>query len=150
MNTDAIGILAVSAIILGTSALAVFHDLSSAKAEPVAITCSQKQYPAKVVRVVDGDTVVVQVDLGFDLTYKVKVRLSGIDTPEVFGKDRDPVRGPAATKATKAWVSYQPGAQVLYVDEGTDKYGGRRNGTLLPLDGGPSLSEALIQGGHEK
>ena len=33
-------------------------------------------------RVVDGDTVDISIDLGFDLTKKERVRLAGIDTPE--------------------------------------------------------------------
>lgn len=46
-------------------------------------------YNAKVVRVVDGDTIDVEIDLGFDIWHKTRLRLSGIDTPEVsteFGK----------------------------------------------------------------
>ena len=38
-------------------------------------------------RVVDGDTVDISIDLGFDLTKKVRVRLAGIDTPETRTKD---------------------------------------------------------------
>jgi len=36
----------------------------------------------KVVYVVDGDTVDIEIDLGFSLTKKERVRLAGIDTPE--------------------------------------------------------------------
>lgn len=38
-------------------------------------------------RVVDGDTVDISIDLGFDLTKKERVRLAGIDTPEKRTKD---------------------------------------------------------------
>ena len=38
-------------------------------------------------RVVDGDTVDISIDLGFDLTKKERVRLAGIDTPESRTKD---------------------------------------------------------------
>ena len=41
----------------------------------------------EVVRVVDGDTVDILIDLGFDLTKKERVRLAGIDTPESRTKD---------------------------------------------------------------
>ena len=40
------------------------------------------EYVAKVVRVVDGDTLDVDIDLGFDLTLRERVRLYGINTPE--------------------------------------------------------------------
>ncbi len=33
-------------------------------------------------RIVDGDTIDISIDLGFDLTKKERVRLAGIDTPE--------------------------------------------------------------------
>jgi len=36
----------------------------------------------EVVKVVDGDTIDVLIDLGFDLTKKERIRLAGIDTPE--------------------------------------------------------------------
>ncbi|RLI60433.1 MAG: hypothetical protein DRO67_09050 [Candidatus Asgardarchaeum californiense] len=40
------------------------------------------KYKAKVLRVVDGDTIDVLVDLGFDTFKKERLRLYGIDTPE--------------------------------------------------------------------
>jgi len=36
----------------------------------------------KINKVVDGDTVDVDIDLGFDISYTQRVRLAGIDTPE--------------------------------------------------------------------
>lgn len=41
----------------------------------------------EIVRVVDGDTVDVSIELGFDLTKLERVRLAGIDTPESRTKD---------------------------------------------------------------
>tara|TARA_B000000609_G_C24181682_1_gene359153 strand:- start:1465 stop:1872 length:408 start_codon:yes stop_codon:yes gene_type:complete len=41
----------------------------------------------EIVRVIDGDTVDVLIDLGFDLTKLERVRLAGIDTPESRTKD---------------------------------------------------------------
>ena len=41
----------------------------------------------EVVRVVDGDTVDIIIDLGFSLTKKERVRLAGIDTPESRTRD---------------------------------------------------------------
>jgi micrococcal nuclease len=42
-------------------------------------------YRAKVLRVVDGDTYDLLVDLGFSISHKIRVRLRGVDTPETFG-----------------------------------------------------------------
>jgi|TARA_R110000765_G_scaffold225278_1_gene329271 micrococcal nuclease len=40
------------------------------------------KYRAKLVRCVDGDTIDVEIDLGFYLTAKIRCRLTGVDTPE--------------------------------------------------------------------
>ena len=41
----------------------------------------------EIIRVIDGDTVDVSIDLGFELTKTERVRLAGIDTPESRTKD---------------------------------------------------------------
>ncbi len=46
------------------------------------------QYKATVVRVVDGDTLWVDVDLGFYLRQVMNLRLKGLDTPEIRGLER--------------------------------------------------------------
>ena len=47
------------------------------------------EYSCKVEKVVDGDTIDVVLDLGFDILYKSRVRLYGIDTPESRTRDLD-------------------------------------------------------------
>ena len=47
------------------------------------------EYACKVERVVDGDTVDCVMDLGFDILYKCRVRLFGIDTPESRTRNLD-------------------------------------------------------------
>ncbi len=42
----------------------------------------------KVTKVLDGDTIDVEIDLGFDISYSQRVRLSGIDTPESRTTDK--------------------------------------------------------------
>lgn len=46
-------------------------------------------YQAQLVKVVDGDTIDVDVDLGFQIRQKIRLRLAGIDTPEVRGAERE-------------------------------------------------------------
>ena len=41
-------------------------------------------YRAKLERVIDGDTLEVVIDLGFNILRKIKIRLKDIDTPEIF------------------------------------------------------------------
>ena len=45
------------------------------------------KYKAKCFNVVDGDTIDLDIDLGFDIHIKDRVRLEGIDTPEVRTTD---------------------------------------------------------------
>ena len=46
-------------------------------------------YPIEIVSVYDGDTITCNIDLGFKIKlYKQKIRLFGINTPEVRGKSR--------------------------------------------------------------
>ena len=42
----------------------------------------------KVTAIVDGDTIDVDIDLGFDISFYSRVRLAGIDTPESRTKDK--------------------------------------------------------------
>jgi micrococcal nuclease len=42
-------------------------------------------YRAKVLRVIDGDTVELDIDLGFDIRHRCVARLRGINAPEITG-----------------------------------------------------------------
>ena len=44
-------------------------------------------YNAKCTRVVDGDTIDAQIDLGFDVHKKIRIRMVGINTPESRTRD---------------------------------------------------------------
>ena len=55
------------------------------------------EYSCTVERVVDGDTVDVVLDLGFNILHKCRVRLYGIDTPESRTRNKDEkIRGKMA------------------------------------------------------
>lgn len=54
------------------------------------------QYKATIVRVIDGDTLELDAQLGFHVTKRVRVRLRDIDAPEIRGEER------AAGRASKA------------------------------------------------
>jgi len=47
------------------------------------------RYRAELNRVVDGDTLDVVIDLGFYIKIKERIRLEGVDTPEVYGVPQD-------------------------------------------------------------
>lgn len=63
-------------------------------------------YRARALRVVDGDTLWVEIDLGFNTIIKEFVRLYDIDTPEVYGKYASP-EGKIASLYTNLWLRNQ-------------------------------------------
>jgi endonuclease YncB( thermonuclease family) len=46
-------------------------------------------YNATLERAIDGDTAVILVDAGFNVFPRIHVRLDGIDTPELYGPERE-------------------------------------------------------------
>lgn len=65
------------------------------------------EYFAEVTRVVDGDTIDVDVDLGLNIHAHVRLRLQGVNTPEVFGVDKESdefAEGIRAKRFVEAWV----------------------------------------------
>ena len=107
-------------------------------------------YDAQIVRVNDGDTVVISAPfLPPPLKPELAVRIYGVDTPEKGHRAQCPsedARGKAATEFTKNAVAKSLKRQVtLY---GWDKFGGRVLGDIV-LDG-QSLRTALIQNGFAR
>lgn len=56
-------------------------------------------YKAKLIRVIDGDTVDADIDLGFDIFVKQRIRLFGINTPQSRTNDVDEKERGLASKA---------------------------------------------------
>ena len=81
------------------------------------------QYKIKeIVKIIDGDTVDVVIDLGFDITRKERVRLNGIDTPETLTKDEvEKKYGLEAKTFVQKWFSEQ--GEILIRTYKDDKYG---------------------------
>lgn len=73
------------------------------------------KYNAKVVKVIDGDTVDLEIDLGFNVGFKTRVRLIGVDTPEKWFP---------YGKVVKAYLKQEIEGKDVYVDvTKKDKYG---------------------------
>ncbi len=106
------------------------------------------RYRVDVTRVVDGDTVDVDIDLGFGMTYKKqRVRLYGIDTPE--SRTRDLVEkkyGKAAKKFLQEKIESADVVTLYSHDKG--KFG-RILGELF-IDGSSdlSLNQLMINNHH--
>jgi micrococcal nuclease len=104
-------------------------------------------------RVVDGDTIDVTIDLGFDLYKKERVRVAGVDTPEKRTRDLDEKElGIDATN----WMKEQLEGAIDGDDDliirtelvgGMGKYG-RLLGWLYIGDAEVSLNEQMITEGY--
>ena len=104
-------------------------------------------------RVVDGDTIDVTIDLGFDLYKKERVRVAGVDTPEKRTKDlEEKALGLDATHWLEERLSeVLNGSDDLVIrtelDGGVGKYG-RLLGWLYVGDAEVSLNEQMIEEGY--
>ena len=110
-------------------------------------------YKAKLLRVVDGDTCDAQIDLGFDVSIKKRIRFAGINAPESRTRDlEEKARGLAAKDRVKAILAENPSFTLESTEIG--KYGrvlGRIH--INVLDGVEGLTqiclnEQLIKEGH--
>lgn len=102
------------------------------------------EYKVKeVLRVVDGDTIDVLIDLGFDLTKKERVRVSGVDTPECRTKDaQEKALGKQASAFAERWFSE---GEIIVRTEKDGKYG-RMLGVFLK--GSESYNKRLVDEGY--
>ena len=101
------------------------------------------EYSCKVDRVVDGDTIDVVLDLGFDIMFKSRVRLYGIDTPESRTRNKDEkVRGKMAGSFLKDAVDN--GTKVIIETKLKDSRGkyGRVLGNVI-VDG-VNINQVMI------
>ena len=99
------------------------------------------KYNAKVLRVIDGDTFEVEIQLWYDLFRIVRIRLYGLDTPEIKGKER-----PYGLEVKDYVESLILGREVLIqVMVWTDKYG--RCVARVIFDGHKDLTNLLLSEG---
>ena len=75
----------------------------------------------KVLRVLDGDTVELEVDLGFGVYHRDTFRIKGIDAPEIRGKTRE--AGLAAKTALEEFLGDGAGISIETFKSPKDKYG---------------------------
>ena len=107
----------------------------------------------EIVKVVDGDTIDVIIDLGFDLYKKERVRIAGVDTPEK--RTRDLEEKELGIDATN-WMKDQLESAIegeddlvirTEIDGGFGKYG-RLLGWLYIGEGDESINERMIKEGY--
>ena len=104
------------------------------------------RYKVSVVKVVDGDTVDVDIDLGFGMSYKKqRVRMLGIDTPESRTRDLVEKKFGKASKAHLKSILESGGIQLVSHDKG--KFG-RILGELFIGDSSYSINQQMIDEHH--
>ena len=106
-------------------------------------------YVKKVTKVVDGDTIDVEIDLGFDISFSSRVRLAGIDTPE--SRTLNKMEKALGLEAKSYLKSQIESAKTIVIKtekmNSSEKYG-RILGWLF-LDGSEvSMNEKMISDGH--
>lgn len=125
--------------------LLVMPLLAMAQKTPQGVT-----YDAQIIRVTDGDTVVIAAPfLPAPLKPELAIRIYGVDTPEKGFRgqcDSEKARGEAASVFTKNLINTSSQRQVILY--GWDKFGGRVLGDIIL--NGQSLRAQLIANGFAR
>jgi micrococcal nuclease len=106
-------------------------------------------YVRKVENIVDGDTIDVLIDLGFDILFQSRVRLAGIDTPESRTKD---LKEKALGLESKEYLKkYLKDAKSVVIKtekmDSSEKYG-RILGWVYVNGDTESLNDKMINDGY--
>jgi micrococcal nuclease len=104
------------------------------------------RYAARLVRVIDGDTVILEIDQGFkQFRHDQSVRLLGVNTPEIHGPTAS--AGLDAQMFTRTWfLGFPPVYIESYRDREQDSFG--RILAVVYREGDPvSLNDALVTAG---
>ena len=115
------------------------------RSTPEAMPASMAGYPADVVRVLDGDTFEARVRVWPGLEITTKVRLRGIDAPELRARcAEERVKAEAARGALSTILAQ---GRVAISQVGLDKFGGRVLAEASAR-GTANIAETLLAGGH--
>lgn len=106
------------------------------------------KYNAKLLRVVDGDTVDALVDLGFSTFKKVRIRFYGMDAWESRTRDlEEKKKGLAAKDRVAELLELEAEGEFILQSHGLGKYG-RCLGEIFIKD--TNINQQLIEEGHAK
>lgn len=101
-------------------------------------------------KVIDGDTLDIEIDLGLGIKSLQRVRLAGVDAPEIRTKDiAERAAGAASMNFVVDWVKSH-GDVYLRTQKDNDKYG-RYLAHVYPQSddfSGESLNQLLVKTGH--
>jgi micrococcal nuclease len=102
-------------------------------------------YECEIVRIIDGDSIVVNIDLGFGIfKTNVKIRLDGVDTPESRTRDLEEKKyGIMASDFVKKCLHIGSKYTLITVEDKAGKFG-RVLGKII-LEDGSILNDILIE-----
>jgi micrococcal nuclease len=109
-------------------------------------------YRAQVLRVIDGDTLVITLDLGFNLSASAHLRLLGVNAPELHGATAG--AGLQAKRFAETWVmnagSTEQGWPFVLETHKLDELDsfGRYLATCWRVNDGSCLNEELLASGN--
>ena len=113
------------------------------------------KYKAKLIRVIDGDTVDAMVDLGFNTWTKKRIRLAGIDAFESRTRDKEEKKKGLRAKERLIEVLAVSENEFSLLSLGVDKYGrclGEMETTKSYIRSseyhGKSINKLLLKEGH--
>ena len=113
---------------------------------PIMVGAS-RYYPATVVRVIDGDTIIVKFNVWADITLEKSIRFLEVDTWEVRGANKE--KGLAAKMFLENTL--KEGQVYLFSDGSTGKYGRTLGKMFVIIDGRMvDVNKLLIDNGHQK
>ena len=142
---DDVVLLILIALVVGLALFLVVVLPVSAEARDTERTACLHLVPAVVVRVIDGDTFVVQAHIWDRQIWEGAIRPRGIDAPEVHSRCQE--ERTAAARATAALAELLPaGTTVLLCNPQADVYPGRANASVL-LSDGTTVSGVLLERG---
>jgi len=110
-------------------------------------------YNIKLLKIIDGDTIDANIDLGFDVTVKKRVRFMGINTPECRTRDlEEKAKGLAAKERVRQLLE---GSNIIQLtSHGVGKFGRCLGEIHVDMVDGKekmtleSVNELLIKEGH--
>ena len=101
----------------------------------------------EVIRVIDGDTLVITIDLGFNLALTQPIRIKGINSPEMRSSNpQEKVLALADKTFVEGWLQ----GKILFITTTKDDKYGRILGDIICDKTKENLSELMIAAGHAK
>lgn len=98
----------------------------------------------KLIKIVDGDTLDLEIDLGFNITIQERIRLSGIDAPEIRSSD---VVEREKANASRLWLEKKlKDRKMRILTEKDDKYGRMLGWVYIEEDPVPINTQLIKEG----